>query len=65
MQAPSADNPIAHFALARARQAYVLGRLVATRKLTQAQASRAFRQPLHLQHRQHAKCPSAALVKTK
>jgi penicillin-binding protein 1A len=48
VQAPSTDNPIAHFAVARAREAHVLGRLAATGKLTQAQASRAYRQPLHI-----------------
>ena len=48
VQAPSADNPIAHYHVARAREAHVLGRLVATGKLTQTQASRAYRQPLHL-----------------
>ena len=30
VQAPSADDPIAHFAVARARESHVLGRLVAT-----------------------------------
>jgi penicillin-binding protein 1A len=48
VQAPSADNPIAHLAVARAREAHVLGRLAATGKLTQAQGSRAYRQSLHL-----------------
>jgi membrane peptidoglycan carboxypeptidase len=48
VQAPSADNPIAHYAVARSREAHVLGRLVATGKLTQAQAGRAYRAPLHL-----------------
>jgi len=48
VQAPSADNPIAHFTVARAREAHVLGRLVATGTLTQAQAARAYRSPLHL-----------------
>jgi penicillin-binding protein 1A len=48
VQAPSADNPVAHYSVARAREAHVLGRLAATGKLTQAQASRAYRQPLHL-----------------
>src|SRR5499427_6666904 len=48
VQAPSADNPIAHYGVARAREAHVLGRLAATGKLTQAQASRAYGQPLHL-----------------
>ena len=48
VQAPSADNPIAHLTVARAREAHVLGRLVATGTLTQAQAARAYRAPLHL-----------------
>jgi penicillin-binding protein 1A len=48
VQAPSADNPIAHYSVARAREAHVLGRLAATGKLTQAQAARAYRAPLHL-----------------
>ena len=48
MPAPSADNPIAHLTVARAREAHVLGRLVATGALTQAQAARAYRAPLHL-----------------
>ena len=48
VQAPSADNPVAHFTVARAREAHVLRRLVATGTLTQAQAARAYRAPLHL-----------------
>src|SRR5215831_19130371 len=48
VQAPSADNPIAHYHVARAREAHVLGRLAATGKLTQTQAGRAYKQPLHL-----------------
>ena len=48
MQAPSADNPVSHFTVARAREAHVLGRLVATGTLTQAQAARAYRAPLHV-----------------
>ena len=48
VQAPSTDSPVAHYAVARAREAHVLGRLAATGKLTQAQASRAYGQPLHL-----------------
>lgn len=48
VQAPSADNPVAHFTVARAREAHVLGRLVATGALTRAQAARAYRAPLHL-----------------
>jgi membrane peptidoglycan carboxypeptidase len=48
VQAPTADNPVAHYPVARAREAHVLGRLVATGTLTQAQAARAYRAPLHL-----------------
>ncbi len=48
VQAPAADNPLVHYAVARARQAHVLGRLAATGKLSQAQASRVYGQPLHL-----------------
>jgi penicillin-binding protein 1A len=48
VQAPTADNPIAHYTVARAREAHVLGRLVATGRLTQAEANRAYRAPLHL-----------------
>ena len=48
VQAPSADNPVTHFTVARAREAHVLGRLVATGTLTEAQAARAYRAPLHL-----------------
>ena len=48
VQAPSADDPIAHFAAARARESHVLGRLVATGHLSQAQAASFYRQPLDL-----------------
>jgi membrane peptidoglycan carboxypeptidase len=48
VQAPSADDPIAHLAVARARQAHVLERLVATGKLSQAEANSAYHQPLAL-----------------
>ena len=48
VQAPTADSPIAHYPVARAREAHVLGRQVATGTLTQAQAARAFRTPLRL-----------------
>jgi penicillin-binding protein 1A len=48
VQAPSADNPVAHFAVARAREAHVLGRLAATGTLTRAQSARAYRAPLDL-----------------
>jgi penicillin-binding protein 1A len=48
VQAPSADNPLAHYSVARAREAHVLGRLAAMGKLTQAKASQAYGQPLHI-----------------
>jgi penicillin-binding protein 1A len=48
VQAPSADDPIAHFAAARARESHVLGRLVATGHLSPAQAVSFYRQPLDL-----------------
>jgi penicillin-binding protein 1A len=48
VQAPTADNPIGHYTVARSREAHVLGRLVATGRLTQAEANRAYRAPLHL-----------------
>ncbi len=48
VQAPSADDPLSHLAAARVGEADVLGRLAATGRLTQAQAARACRQPLHL-----------------
>jgi penicillin-binding protein 1A len=48
VQAPTAYDPIVHFAKARARQRHVLSRLAATGALTPAEAARAYRQPLHL-----------------
>ncbi len=48
VQAPAAYDPLAHYASARARQAHVLSRLVATGTLSQARASWAYRRPLHL-----------------
>jgi penicillin-binding protein 1A len=48
VQGPSADDPIAHYAVGRAREAHVLGRLVATGKISQAQATAAYAQRLHL-----------------
>src|SRR5215468_12668878 len=48
VQAPSADDPLAHPSLARAREAHVLDRLAATGMLTQVQAERDYQQPLHL-----------------
>ena len=48
VQGPSADDPIAHYARGRAREAHVLGRLVATGKITSAQSAHAYAQGLHL-----------------
>jgi membrane peptidoglycan carboxypeptidase len=48
VQGPSADDPIAHYARGRAREAHVLGRLVATGKVTQAQAKAAYAKGLPL-----------------
>jgi hypothetical protein len=44
--APSADNPLDHPARARAREAHVLDRLVATHVLSGAQAAAALSQPV-------------------
>lgn len=46
--APASEDPISHFAIARAREAHVLGRLVAVGALTHAQADRAYREPLRV-----------------
>jgi membrane peptidoglycan carboxypeptidase len=48
VQGPSADDPIGHYARARAREAHVLGRLVDTGKITQAQSTAAYAQQLRL-----------------
>jgi penicillin-binding protein 1A len=48
VQAPTADDPLTHLTLARAREAHALGRLAAMGQLTQAQAERAGQQPLRL-----------------
>ena len=60
VQAPSAYDPLAHPALARAREAHVLGRLAATGTLTRAQAERAYRQPLHLTDGRTGRCTATA-----
>jgi penicillin-binding protein 1A len=44
--APSADNPLDHPARARAREAHVLGRLVATHVLSGAQSAAALSEPI-------------------
>jgi membrane peptidoglycan carboxypeptidase len=58
VQAPSAYDPITHFAAARTRQSHVLSRLVATGQLSQAQASRAYRQRLDLVGGLPGTCPA-------
>jgi membrane peptidoglycan carboxypeptidase len=47
-QAPSAYDPVRHFALAKQRQRHVLDRLVANHVLTAAQADAAYQAPLPL-----------------
>lgn len=47
-QAPSAFNPLIHLPLAKLRQREVLGRMVVTGVISQAQANNAYRQPLPL-----------------
>jgi membrane peptidoglycan carboxypeptidase len=46
VQAPSNYDPHGHFHLARQRQAHVLARLVATRRLTSSQATTIWNDPL-------------------
>jgi len=46
VQGPSVDDPLTHPANARAREVHVVGRLVATGKLTPAQGRAALAQPL-------------------
>jgi membrane peptidoglycan carboxypeptidase len=58
VQAPSADDPITHLTAARARQSHVLSRLVATGQLSQAEANRAYRQPLNLVGGPPGTCPA-------
>ena len=47
-QAPSAYDPLRHYALAKQRQQHVLDQLVANHYLTRSQADAAFREPLRL-----------------
>ena len=56
VQAPTAYDPLTHLAYARARQAHVLIRLIATGKLTPRQAGQAYRKPLHLARGRSAGC---------
>jgi membrane peptidoglycan carboxypeptidase len=58
VQGPSADDPIAHYARGRAREAHVLGRLAATGKITTAQSAAAYAQGLHLVGGTGRGCPS-------
>ena len=56
VQAPSADDPLTHLTLARAREAHVLGRLAAMGTLTRAQTEHAYQQPLHLTTGRASRC---------
>jgi membrane peptidoglycan carboxypeptidase len=58
VQAPTAYDPITHFTVARARQSHVLSRLVATGRLSQAEANSAYRQPLALVGGRPGACPA-------
>ncbi len=62
VQAPSADDPFSHFANARASEAHVLVRLIAMRQLTPAQATQAYRLPVHLGRGVSADARSASCV---
>jgi len=59
VQAPSADDPLAHFTLARAREAHVLDRLAALGTITRAQAERAYQQSLHLTNDRTSRCAAS------
>lgn len=56
VQAPSAYDPLAHPGLARSRQGYVLGQLVATGQITHAAATAAAHAPLDLHPRPPRSC---------
>lgn len=56
VQAPSAYDPLRHLGLARARQRYVLGRLVATQQISPPAAAAARRAPLGLVRRDPRRC---------
>jgi membrane peptidoglycan carboxypeptidase len=56
VQAPSAYDPLEHPRLARSRQLYVLGRLVATDQISPTAAEAAAHAPLGLQHRPPHTC---------
>ncbi len=59
LQAPSADDPLMHMTLARARQAHVLDRLAATGTLSRTQAGRSYQQPLHFTKGRGARCAAS------
>jgi len=63
VQAPAADDPIKHLTLARAQESHVLGRLAAMGKLTQAQAGRAYQEPLHLTNGHTSRCAPGSAAK--
>jgi penicillin-binding protein 1A len=60
VQAPSVYDPLTNPAQAHAREAHVLGRLVATGTLSQAQATAALAQSLHLVPAGQARMPPPA-----
>jgi membrane peptidoglycan carboxypeptidase len=48
LQAPSAYDPLVHYALAKRRQRHVLNQLIVNHYLTAVQADAVFHEPLHL-----------------
>jgi membrane peptidoglycan carboxypeptidase len=58
VQGPSVDDPLSHPANARTREEHVIGRLVATGKLTRAQANAALAVPLSSLVANAGGCPS-------
>jgi penicillin-binding protein 1A len=60
---PTADDPLTHLTLAKAQEAHVLGRLAAMGKLTQAQATRAYQQPLDLTNGHTSRCATKSAAK--
>ena len=58
VQGPSADDPIKHYAQGRAREAHVLDRLVATGKITAAQAATAYARACTWSAAPRRGCPS-------
>ncbi len=61
-KAPSRYNPVASITLAKKRQAYVLGRMLADHNITSTQYLAAMKQPLHVHHDTRFSSVNAAYV---